>query len=210
MEPDPKARRPTQAERSAESERRLLEAATQLVAEQGFSRTTLAQIGEKAGYSRGLVNERFGSKARLAAALASEFQSHFTLDQLQPALAGHSGLEALILTIESYLDFIVNGELLGRAYYELLGESIALVPEIHPTFVQADKTLREGIARTVRSAVRAGEIPAEVAVEPFAVMIVGLVRGVVLQWLLAPSGFELGAVRREIRATLERAFGKGK
>jgi AcrR family transcriptional regulator len=34
-----------QADRRAESERRLLDAATQLIAEQGFSKTTLAQIG---------------------------------------------------------------------------------------------------------------------------------------------------------------------
>jgi AcrR family transcriptional regulator len=202
-----KAKRMTQAERSAESERRLLDAATRLVAEQGFSRTTLAQIGEKAGYSRGLVNERFGSKAKLAAALADEFQNHFTLDSLQPALAGHTGLEALILTVETYLDFVVNSETLGRAYYELLGESIGLVPEIHPTFVEADRALRAGVARTIRSAVRSGEIPRDVAVEPLAVVIVGLVRGVVLQWLLAPSGFDLAAVRKEIRALLERAFG---
>jgi AcrR family transcriptional regulator len=197
-----------QAERRAESQRRLLDAATRLIAAQGFSRTTLAQIGEKAGYSRGLVNERFGSKAELVQVLADEFQTYFAHDRLEPALEERHGLAALLVTIDTYLDSVVRSEHLGRAYYELLGESIGLVPEIHDTFVEADRALRAGVERTVRSAIRAGEMPRSTDAAAFAVFIVGLLRGVVLQWLLAPAGFDLGAVRAEIRRTLERAFAR--
>ena len=199
-----------QAERRALSARRLLDAATHLIAEQGFSRTTLAQIGEKAGYSRGLVNERFGSKGELVRVLADEFQTYFAHDRLEPALAHKHGLEALLVTVDTYLDAIVRSEHLGRAYYELLGESIALVPEIHATFVEADRAIRAGVESTVLSAVRAGEIPEDVDAKAFAVFIVGLLRGIVLQWLLDPKGFDLGAVRVEIRRTLERAFRSGR
>jgi AcrR family transcriptional regulator len=200
--------RTKQAERRALSERRLLDAATQLIAEQGFSKTSLAQIGEKAGYSRGIVNERFGSKSELVHALASEFQTYFAHDQLEPALADVHGLEALLVTVDTYLDAIVASEHLGRAYYGLLGESIGLVPEIHATFVEADRALRAGVERTVRAAVRAGEMPRDVDAKAFAVFIVGLLRGVVLQWLLSPTGFDLAAVRVEIRRTLQRAFAR--
>ena len=103
---------------------------------------------------------------------------------------------------------MVRSGSLGRAYYELLAESIGLVPEIHATFVAADHALREGVERTVRSAVRAGEMPRDVDVKAFAVFVVGLLRGVVLQWLLAPADFDLEAVRVEIRRTLERAFAR--
>src|ERR1700748_893308 len=61
--------RRTQAERAAESDRRLLRAALKLIAERGYRNTSLAAIGEEAGYSRGLVNDRFGSKAGLLWAL---------------------------------------------------------------------------------------------------------------------------------------------
>ena len=199
-----------QAERRAQSERRLLDAATQLIAEQGFSKTTLAKIGAKAGYSRGLVNERFGSKDQLVRVLADEFQTYFQYDRLVPALEHQHGLEALLITIDTYLDSVVKSEHLGRAYYELLGESIALVPEIHATFVEADRAIRAGVESTVFSAVRAGEIPEDVDAKAFAVFIVGLLRGIVLQWLLDPKGFDLGAVRVEIRRTLERAFRGGR
>jgi AcrR family transcriptional regulator len=199
-----------QAERRARSERRLLDAATRLIADQGFSKTTLAQIGAKAGYSRGLANERFGSKDELVQVLAVEFQTNFAHDQLEPALADKHGLEALLVTIDTYLDAVVRSGHLGRAYYELLGESIGLVPEIHETFVEADRALRAGVERTVLSAVRAGEMPRETDAKAFAVFIVGLLRGVVLQWLLAPSRFDLRAVRAEIRRTLERAYARPK
>lgn len=60
----PRVRR-TQAERVAESDHRLMEAAIRLVARVGYTHTTLESIGVEAGYSRGLVQHRFGSKDRL-------------------------------------------------------------------------------------------------------------------------------------------------
>ena len=195
-----------QAERRALSERRLLDAATHLIAEQGFSKTTLAQIGEKAGYSRGLVNERFGSKGELVKVLADEFQTYFQYERLVPALEHQHGLEALLITIDTYLDAVVKSEHLGRAYYELFGESIGLVPEIHGTFVEADQLLRAAIERTIGSAIRAGEMPSDIDAKAFAVFVVGLLRGTVMQWLLDPTGFDLGAVRGVIRRTFESAF----
>jgi AcrR family transcriptional regulator len=42
------------------STRRLIQAAAELLTERGYERTTLAAIGERAGYSAGLVTGRFG------------------------------------------------------------------------------------------------------------------------------------------------------
>jgi len=62
--------RRTQAARREEAERRLLEAALGVVARRGSVRMTLAEVGEAAGYSRGLPAHRFGSKAGLLRARA--------------------------------------------------------------------------------------------------------------------------------------------
>ena len=61
--PDTQSR--TQAERTAISDKAMLDAAIELILEHGTDKTTLAAIGEKAGYSRGLATYRFGSKAGL-------------------------------------------------------------------------------------------------------------------------------------------------
>jgi AcrR family transcriptional regulator len=95
--PGPDGPRRTQAERRALSERRLLQAAERLISEQGCSRTTLAQIGEEAGYSRGLVTERFGSKQRLVEVLARQIQERFAVEALGPALEGRTGLRAILI-----------------------------------------------------------------------------------------------------------------
>src|SRR5258705_6333594 len=119
----PKRLRPTprrrQAERRAQSERRLLDAATQLIAEQGFSNTTLAQIGAKAGYSRGLVNERFGSKRELVKVLADEFQTYFQYDRLVPALPHQHRVEAPLISMGTYLDTVGKSEHAASAYFAL-------------------------------------------------------------------------------------------
>jgi AcrR family transcriptional regulator len=43
-----------------------------LIAEQGFERTTAAEIGERAGYNRNMVRDRYGSKDALLEALCEQ------------------------------------------------------------------------------------------------------------------------------------------
>src|SRR5262245_11792541 len=115
-----------------------------------------------------------------------------------------------MISIVTYLYSVLKSEHLGRAYYELLGESIGLVPEIHATFVEADRLLRAAVERTIQSGIRAGDMPSDLDAKAFAVFIVALLRGTVMQWLLDPSGFDLVAVRGVIRGTFESAFlGRG-
>lgn len=194
--------RPTQAERKQRSARALLDSAAALIANQGFTRTTLAQIGQKAGYSRGLVNERFGSKRQLVRTLADEFQNYFTVDMLEPALDGLSGVEAVLATIDTYIDAVKRSGDLGRAYYELFGESIALIPEIHDTFVRADRNLRELLRQTLAEA----DLSDDVDVAALANVVLAVLRGVAMQWVREPSAIDLDAAKREIRRLIEAAF----
>jgi AcrR family transcriptional regulator len=198
----------TQSERSQESSRRMLDAATQLIADQGFTRTTIPQIAKKAGYSHGLVNQRFGSKSEMIRILANEFQGYFTFEQLAPAIEGRSGVDALVATIEAYIDAISQSGSLGRAYYELLGESVVLVPEIHEIFVGADVRLRALVEQTIRSAIESNEIPSDVDPPAIAALVVAILRGVSMQWVLNSDGLDLTAVKDEIRRLFELAFNR--
>ena len=63
----------TQAVRRAEAEQRLVAAAADMVGEVGPSRVTLASVGERAGYSRGLATHRFGSKGALMQRLSNSY-----------------------------------------------------------------------------------------------------------------------------------------
>jgi AcrR family transcriptional regulator len=194
--------------RSERSSKRLLEAATELIADQGYSATTIAQIAQKAGYSHGLVSQRFGSKSDLIRMLATEFQNYFAIDKLEPELKERSGLDALIVMVETYLDAVAGSGTLGRAYYELFGESIVLVPEIHETFVQADRNFRDLLMKTIRAAIALGEIPASVDVAAVASVVLAILRGTSMQWLLDGGSIDLAAIKAEIRRVFELAFSR--
>lgn len=194
--------------RSERSSKRLLDAATELIAEQGYSATTIAQIAQKAGYSHGLVSQRFGSKSDLIQMLAREFQSYFAIDKLEPALKKSHGLDALIVMVETYLDAVAGSGMLGRAYYELFGESIVLVPEIHQTFVKADRNFRELLIKTIRSAIKVGEMPEEVEVNALASVVLSIIRGISMQWVLDGGSIDLATIKQEIRRVFELAFAR--
>ena len=57
----------TQAQRTEISDMRMLDAAIALIVERGPAATSLKEVGLKAGYSRGLAGQRFGSKDNLMA-----------------------------------------------------------------------------------------------------------------------------------------------
>ena len=108
--------------------------------------------------------------------------------------------------IETYLDAVAGSGTLGRAYYELFGESIVLVPEIHETFVQADRSFPNLLMKTIRSAIKLGEIPAEVNVPALASVLLSIIRGTSMQWLLDGGSLDLAAIKKETRRTFEMAF----
>ena len=79
------AKRMTQAERTDLSDRLMRDAAIELIVEQGTAATTLKDVGEKAGYSRGLAGYRFGSRDALFSFVVHSLGE----DWLQTAHRGH-------------------------------------------------------------------------------------------------------------------------
>ena len=75
------ARGLTQPQRVETSNRRLVEAAVELIAEKGWEATTAAEIGRRAGYSRAMVHARYGSKD----AILEAFFTHEYVLRLSPA-----------------------------------------------------------------------------------------------------------------------------
>lgn len=85
----------TQRDRSDLSTHRLLEATAALISERGYERTTVADVGRRAGYSHGLVTRRFGSKANLFIALVERMTVRFGHEHLFDLVGDRVGVEAL-------------------------------------------------------------------------------------------------------------------
>ncbi len=196
--------RRTQAERSALSERRILRAAARLFARQGFTRTTLAQIGQQAGYTGGLVSHRFGSKLQLLRAVVGYISARFYADQIQPAVAERSGIAALEAGVGAYLHELTAREERIRALYVLMGEALGPVPEVRPIFAELNRGFRATVQKWVESGIDAGELRRDVNSELEAAQVLGALRGVTLQWLMDPGCFDLDAVRASMVEGLRR------
>ena len=115
--------RMTQAERTALSDRLMFEAAIELINEHGTQKTTLKEISERAGYSRGLASYRFGSKDGLILELFKRFDDRWK-DHLHGYIGNAHGLEAVRQAASALRDFLKKESGYLRAMYLLWYESL--------------------------------------------------------------------------------------
>lgn len=196
--------RRTQAERTATANRRLIRAAMRLIARQGYTRTTLAEVGKAAGYTAGLVSHHFGSKTGLLRELVEQAAGRFYQDQVWPVVEGKSGLDALCATVDTYLNELVVREERMRALYVLMGEALGPVAEINGVFADLNRSFRVGARGWIQAGIEAGEIRSDVDPDTEAIAFVGMLRGVAMQWMAERGCFEIDCVREVLKETLRR------
>src|SRR3954465_181085 len=129
MPDQPRARR-TQRERREETERKVLAAATALIARHGSRALTLAAVGEAAGYSRGIVSHHFGSRENLLRAVVRDAQA-FTLPDVGDSAAGW-----LAETVRAYLKNVTSRRPSAGAFLQMWGGAVAADPPPLPPHAQ--------------------------------------------------------------------------
>ena len=197
-------RRPrrTQAERRAESEREILLAAVILFGRQGYTSTTLEQIGKKAGYSSALVSLRFGSKEGIAEAIVARLQTRAGSDAFDPE-EGVAGLASLNRIFTVYSELLRNAEQWMRALFMLMTDSLGPLNGKIDLFRAGNENFAAAIERAVQEGQKAGEIrtdldPAETAFE-----VLAAVRGATLLWLLDPKKVDVVEAIQRLRVSTE-------
>jgi AcrR family transcriptional regulator len=198
---DTPARR-TQEQRRAETERRVLDAAIALIARTGSRSVTLAQVGEAAGYSRGIVYHQFGGRERLIEAVLDEAQR---MDL--PEYAG-DGLEHVVGIVEAYLRAVAQRTPSARAFLQLWMEAIAADPVVAPLFAPRDEGFRGFLSEAVRRGVADGTVRSDVDPAAAGTMLVALVRGAGIQFIAAGPRDDADALTREILRTVRAAFAR--
>ena len=191
----------TQEVRRSEAEQRLLAAAAEMVGEVGPSRVTLAGVGERAGYSRGLATHHFGSKGalmqRVVEAVTHQFREA-VFDRGQP----RDGVAELRTLVGIYFDVVTDLQPVNRARLALWADAVANPDEeTRNRMVAADREFREEIEKRIEQAAAAGEIPRTVHPHGLATVIIAMLRGVALQSLI-DDHVDLDAARGEVEALL--------
>jgi AcrR family transcriptional regulator len=175
-EPAAPRRRRTQAERVAESDRRMLDAATALIARMGYAGTTLESIGSEAGYSRQLVAQRFGSKDKLLEAVISGHGDTLRV-RAQDRRRSLAGLQALFTEVDSYLQALDSPSVQSRAFFVLMMESAGPAPQFRPVFAAITARWEDSLAETIRDAQALGAIRKDVDAHMEAMLLIATLRG---------------------------------
>ena len=196
--------RRTQAERRAESEREILLAAATLFGRQGYTATTLEQIGRKAGYSSALVSLRFGSKEGIAEAIVTRLQTQAGTDVFDPE-EGVTGLASLNRLFSGYSELLGDAEHWMRALFMLMTDSLGPLNGKIDLFRAGNDRFAAAIEEAVREGQEAGEIRADLEPAETAFQVLAAVRGVTLLWLLDPKNVDVvTAIQRLWASTEER------
>lgn len=195
----------TQAERRRSSDRRMIKAAMQLIAEKGVAGTSLAEIGIAAGYSRGLPAERFGTKLGLMEAIIDSMEAWFAR-HAPTAVADSRGLAAVLARADAHVEGALRSPVATAVLYSLSLDSIQVFPALRRRAVALNDSFREGFAVHLREARDVGEIPASTDCDLAAALIVSLLRGVFMQWLTDRDGTDLALVRPQVLSFITHAL----
>lgn len=180
------ARRRTQEERTAISEQLMTDAAVGLLVERGIAGTTLAGIGERSGYSRGLVTHRFGSKAGLLAhvhdSVADRWRAH-----VERVVGRATGIGALQRVTDALSSFIAEQPDALRAMYLLRYASIDPSAEYRANVAKLNRSHIKALRRFIEEGKQHGEIAGAVDPTLAAELFASAIDGLLYRWLVTPD-----------------------
>jgi AcrR family transcriptional regulator len=199
--------RRSQHERRRRSEDGLLKAAAELIAERGVNAATFENIAQKAGYSRGLVTQKFGSKQGMIEALIAHLHARSDAGYAERQIDALPGLEAILAYVDVYLRNLEHdGEV--RAYFVLMAGSVADLSAIRTAFAASHQMVERRLEALVLRGQAEGAIRGEIDADAAALMIGSLLLGLSMQWLVDPHT-DLAPIRETSIATLRLSFAAG-
>ena len=170
--------------RTAESTRRLLDAAIELIAEKGFERTTAIEIGERAGYSRSMVRFRYGSKEAL---LESLLRNEYEPLLLAAAPEGLDGLHRALAALSRILSAAETQPALLRAFFTVCFEAVGPIEHLRPWLSDWLKRFETEVCSALREGIEDGSVGAHVDPELEGRRSIDFGLGLGFRWVLEPT-----------------------
>jgi AcrR family transcriptional regulator len=167
----------TRSERTALTRRELLEAAERRFFENGYHGTSLDDIADDAGYTKGAVYSTFGSKAGLFLAFFDEFNER-RLNETRALMSGHETDEDALAALARQPAGEANARFLLLAIEFWV--HAARAPELLQAFAARHRHVRESFARWAPTTV--------LGPERWAIATMALSNGLALERLIDPAG----------------------
>ncbi|MFH8347071.1 TetR/AcrR family transcriptional regulator [Streptomyces sp. NPDC018045] len=198
----PEAAAPAHGPRRGATRRKLFDAAVTLIAEQGFSATTVDEIAERAGVAKGTVYYNFASKNVLYEELLRDGVDLLAAS-LQDAAdravraGGGTRVDALDAMIRAGLDFIAGSPSLTQLYVAELWRTNRVW---QPTLESVRGRAIAVVESVLRDAIAVGELSEELDVPLTASALLGMVLVAALDWL----SFQPHRSVEDVHASLSR------
>ena len=195
----------TQAERTAISDKAMLEAAVELILERGTEKTTLQAIGEKAGYSRGLATYRFGSKAGLFDAVCKSISRRW-LEYLKEGVGDNTGIDAMCAALDAFRQFVTDAPRDARVLHILYCGAASPLSEYRATSINIHSKQQEDVARWVQAGIDNGTIRADVDPKTVAAQYIAYIGGITYLWVIDPGRIDFRRANEDMKRQLRIAL----
>lgn len=171
----------------------LLDAAERVFNEKGVARTSLAEIAEAAGLTRGAVYWHFKNKADLFHAMLERVK--LPIDEMIDQLGSTTPddpLNYLTIAAVSILKRVVT-DVQTRRVFDIVHHKCEWVDDMaiaHERRQESRKECLKHIEQDIQSAVKQGVLPA-INIHSAAIGLLSLIDGLISNWITHPSSFSL-------------------
>ncbi|WP_143749402.1 TetR/AcrR family transcriptional regulator [Caballeronia arvi] len=203
--PGSMSRRRSQEERRSEAEARLLAAALDLLSRKGWVGMTLAEVGEAAGYSRGLATHHFGNKGELLRTLTANMYRSFA-EEMQSVQPSPAGLQAVLGYARVYLGRSDAQWTNTRALLLLLAETLLENSDTVHVVAECNREMFEWIEENLRIGIVQGEVRRDVDPALGAEFVVGALRGLAQQRLSQGRVANIRRNKEQVVKMIEQMF----
>ena len=192
--------RRTQAERTRASREKIIQAATELFAQQGFRGAKMADIAKAANLTEPGLLHHFPSKTHLLMEVLKE-RDRIDSERMHATLKknGNHFLDAGIELVEH--NETVPG--LVQLFTLLVAEGISPDHPAHAFFTERYQREREHMAQVIMQAQKANEVRSDIPAETLVVLIFAMMDGLQVQWLLEPEKINMSGMFRVLMDMLK-------
>jgi AcrR family transcriptional regulator len=198
------ARGLTQPQRVEISNRRMVEAAVELITEKGWEATAAAEIGRRAGYSRAMVHARYGSKD----AILEAFFTHEYVQRLSPAPEPDApGLDEALAHFGRIQEVYAEAPEFLRAMFAMTFEAVKTTSPVRPILRAWLTRGVELVEAGLRNGIRDGSVRPDIDVDRAVNDISAAVFGLAFQWIALSDRYDLPRELTYLRARLVNEYG---
>jgi AcrR family transcriptional regulator len=192
--------------RSKLSTRRLLEAAGELIAERGYEQASLAAIGERAGYSRGLVTTRFGTKENLLTVLMERITRDWIEHNVLPEIEGLPGLDAMLTYLDTVIDQLERDPEAMRILWALSFEAARGTSPLREHFEPYHRETLATVTRFLQAGIADGSVDPTIDPRSEALLHTAVLRGIAYHWMIEGDAEEVLEMFRSFRVRIARDY----